>query len=138
MTMKRLLAIPFVMACSLGAADLRAQSVTVTYDTFMQLGANEQLGKFRTLTPANRADLMREQVVRWRRLHAERLTPEQDQILAEVAEFIQPEQFLVDPTRPQRSDEVIKAFVSLEAKASRAFTPQECHEVFTLSAYLPQ
>jgi hypothetical protein len=133
MTIKRLLAIPFLMVCLLGVTDLRAQSARMTYDTFMRLDANQQLEQFQLLTPVNRADLLREQLVRWRRLYAERLTPEQNQLLSEVAEFIQPDHF---ERNGPHSDEFVKAFMSLEERASRAFTPQELHEMSTLSVYL--
>jgi hypothetical protein len=113
----------------------RAQSVTLSYDTFMQLGANERLERFQHLTPANQAALAREQVVRWRRLHAERLTPEQDQILAEVVEYIGPEQF---GSSRRHSDDEIQAFKSLAERISGAFTQEESYNVFTLRGmYLP-
>lgn len=103
-------------------------SSAVTYDTFMQLNANERLETFGELTPANQSALLREHLVRWRRLHADRLTPEQLQILAEANQFNGPEMF----ERRRKSDETIKAFLSLEERTSGVFTPEDAHDAFTL------
>lgn len=135
--MKRLLAIPLVIVCWVGAAGLHAQRATVTYDEFFVLDVNQRLQQFEQLTPANKADLLREQSVRWRRLHAHRLRPEQDLILAEVAELIRPEQF--EPRSSPRQSHEIDAFMALQKRASRAFTPEELRDAFTTiyGRYIP-
>jgi hypothetical protein len=100
----------------------------------MQLTPNGRLEKFQELTAAERAALLREQAVRWRRLHAERLTPEQNQLLEQMVEFIQPELF----EGRRHNEDLIKTFMSLEEKISGAFTSEESLEAFTLrGSYLP-
>jgi beta-lactamase regulating signal transducer with metallopeptidase domain len=47
-----------------GAAGSLEQAVSATYDTFMQLDANERLETFAGLTPANQSALLREHLVR--------------------------------------------------------------------------
>ena len=117
-----------------GAAGSLVQAVSVTYDTFMQLDANERLETFGGLTPANQSALLREHLLRWRRLHADRLTPEQEQILTEANKFNGPEMF----ERRQKSEETIKAFLSLEERTSGVFTPDDAYDAFTLRGrYLP-
>jgi hypothetical protein len=126
--MKRLLVIPFLVSCLLAAVDLHAQAATVPYDTFWKLDANARLERFPALTPANQAALLREQVARWRRVNADRLTPEQNQLLAEVAEFIRPELF----GSSLHDDSVKSTFMALQERASKAFTPQELSEFNTI------
>ncbi len=133
--MKRLWAIPFVLSCVLGTVYLRAQPIEMSHDTFMQLDDSQRLGTFPGLTPSNRAALLREHIARWRRVNADRLTPEQDQLLADAAAFIQPEQF---EARSQHSDEVKEAFFALERRISNAFTTEEAYNLFTIHGpYLP-
>ena len=132
--MKQILAIPIVMTCVLGAVDLRAQVISVPYDTFMRLDDNERLQKFQELTPANRAAVVQEHVIRWRHVYADRLTPEQDQLLADIAQFIRPEFY--DGSR--HSDEFIAAFSAIERRISKAFTTDEARNAFTIHGpYLP-
>jgi hypothetical protein len=117
------------------AANAAAQSSTVTDDAFMQLDASERMRQFEQITPVNRADLLREQLERWRRLHADSLTAEQHQILTEVAAFIRPEHF----ERSRRTPAEIDAFMALQKKASSAFTQEDSQEAFTLQGrYLRQ
>ena len=84
-------------------AALSAQQVTASYDAFMLRDANERLETSQTLTPDNRAALLREQLARWRQVHASRLTPQQEQVLTEVAGFIQPDMFTTTRRPPVRS-----------------------------------
>jgi hypothetical protein len=133
--MKRLLAIPFLLSCLPGSV-LHAQGATamVAYDTFWRLDVNARLERFPSLAPTNQAALLREQVARWRRAHADRLTREQDQLLGEVGEFIRPELF----DSSLHDDSVKTAFMALQERASRAFTLQELSEFNTIySPYLP-
>jgi hypothetical protein len=96
----------------------------------MQLDANERLEIFPQLAPDNCAALLQEQAVRWRAVHADALTPAQQQVLAEAIALIRPEQF-ARPSRRRSGDEV-KAFLALEARVSMAFTLDEAAEAFTL------
>ena len=127
--MRRLLAIPLVTVCLLGAVNLRAQSANMTYDTFMELDANARLETFPKLTPENCAALLREQAVRWRRVNAERVTLEQDLALAEAATFNRPENYIGSS---RHSSEEVAAILALEAKISKMFTPEDSFEAFTL------
>jgi hypothetical protein len=133
--MTRLVAIPLVLFCLVGTIDVRAQAIEMSYDTFMTLDDGQRLEIFPALPPANRAALLREQIARWRRVYADRLTPEQDQLLADAAAFIQPDQF---EGRPQHSDEVKARFFALERRISNAFTTEEAYNLFTIHGpYLP-
>ena len=132
--MKRLLAIPILLSCLLGAVDSHAQAATVAYDTFWKLDVTARRQTFPSLTPANQAALLREQVARWRRANPDRLTPEQDQLLAEVGGFIRAELF----DSSLHDDSVKTTFMTLQERVSRAFTPQESSEFNTIySPYLP-
>ena len=115
------------------SVDLSAQATTVSYDTFMKLDLNERLQTFSRLTPANQADLAREHLVRWRRANAPRLTSEQDQILTDTAEFIRTELY----EKVMHSDDVRAAFLALEERAGKAFTPQEIFSFTSPSMFLP-
>ena len=132
----RFLAISCVGLCLLGTAGVTAQTVpTVTYDAFMRLDADQRPQTFTRLPSANRADLLRQQATRWRQIHAERLSPEQSQLLEDLAGFIKPELF----DNRQHDTETVKAFLSFEERVSRAFTAEEASEIFTLRGFqLPQ
>ena len=79
-----------ILSRLVGTAYLRAQAIDMSYDTFMKLDDSQRRETFQRLTPSNLAALVREQVMRWRRFYGDRLTPEQDQLLADVAAFIRP------------------------------------------------
>ena len=122
------------MVVAIYVAALSAQQVTVSYDAFMLLDANERLETFQTLTPDNRAALLREQLSRWRQLHASRLTPQQEQVLTEVAGLIQPDMF----TTTRRAHSVVEAYMALQRRVSEAFTGEDPREAFTLTgSHLP-
>src|SRR5476651_2365610 len=132
--MKRLMAIPFVLSCVLGAVDLHAQAPTMTYDTFMKMDVNARQERFLQLTPDNEADILREQVIRRRWLNADRLTNEQHEILAEVAEFIRPDFF----GSPLHDDGVKATFMALQQRIGKTFTSEESVSAFTINGpYLP-
>lgn len=131
--MRRLFAVLFVLSFPSGTVALHAQAVT-TYDEFMKLDVTARREQFPELTPSNQAVLLREQVVRWRRVNAAQLTPEQDQVLADLAEFIRPELF-----GSSLHDDTIKTrFMALQQRASKAFTPQELNAFSPIDGpYLP-
>jgi hypothetical protein len=110
-----------------------AQATTVSYDTFMKLDLNARRERFPALTSTNQAALLREQVVRWQKANAARLTPDQNQLLTELANFIRPDFF----DSSLHDDSVKATFMALEQRASRAFTAQELSEFTTVySPYL--
>jgi hypothetical protein len=72
--------------------------------------------------------------MRWRRFNGDRLTPEQDQLLADVAAFIRSEMF----ESAAHSDEIKTAFFALERRVSDAFTSEDAYSLFTIHGpYLP-
>ena len=125
--MKLLLAA--IAVCLLVTSQVRAQDVSVTYDTFMRLDAAERLARFQTLTPINRAELLREQLARWRQLHAAELNAEEQQVLDDVAASIRPDNF----TAARRDSSEIAAFMALQQRVSRAFVRPDIIEAFTLT-----
>ena len=130
--MRTIVATQLVVAVYVAA--LSAQQVTVSYDAFMLVDASERLDAFQTLTPDNRAALLREQLARWRQLHASRLTPQQEQVLTEVAGFIQPDMF----TTTRRPPSAVEAYMALQRRVSEAFTGEDPREAFTLTgSHLP-
>jgi predicted nucleotidyltransferase component of viral defense system len=106
-----------------------AQDLPVSYDTFMSLDFNERLARFEQITPANRADLLREQLARWRHMRADSLNAEQHQLLDDINAFISPALF--DATR--RSNAEIQRFMDLQRRISGLFTPDDSREAFTLN-----
>jgi len=132
--MRRLSAIPFALVCLLGAATTQAQTGTVSYDAFMNQDVSARHSQFPKLAPDNQAAIMREQVRRWQRAHADQLTSEQDQLLAEIAAFIRPAFYGSSP----QDDETKRMFMALEQRMSNAFTPEESRDIATLDGpYLP-
>ncbi len=131
--MKRpLLAIPFVLSCLVNSPS--AQSALISYDTFMRLDATARHERFPTLTPTNQAALLQEQVVRWQRTNANRLTPEQTQLLTRVAAFITPDLF----DSSLHSESIKASFMALEQQASGVFTREELSAFTTIDGpYLP-
>jgi hypothetical protein len=132
--MRRLLTTPFVLAGVLGTAILHAQTITVSYDAFMNQNIGARHAQFPNLTPENQAAIMREQVIRWQRAHADQLTPEQDQLLGEIAAFIRPAFYGSSP----HDEETKRTFMSLEQRMSRTFSRAESRDLTTIDGpYLP-
>jgi hypothetical protein len=134
--MKRLLAlaIPFILSILLGPIVLHAQASTMSYDAFMKLDVQPRREQFPQLSPSDQADLVREQLIRWRRVHATELTEEQRQVVAILATHIQPEFF-----SSSVQDKASRAtFAALQQRASKVFTPEELANLFTVyGPYLP-
>jgi hypothetical protein len=122
------LVLAFLFCSWLPASSLAAQQVTISYDAFMSLDANERLDTFGRLSPQNCVDLLKEQLTRWRRLNAARLTAEQNAGLDAVEAFLGPAQFGATRHRPEE----VQAFLALSKQVSEAFTPADAAEAFTL------
>ena len=115
--------------CLFGATQGRAQDAAVSYDTFMRLDAPGRQTRFQAITPENRAELLREQLARWRQLHAAELNAEEQQVLDDVAASIRPDNF----TAARRDSSEIAAFMALQQRVSRAFVRPDIIEAFTLT-----
>lgn len=121
----------------LGAGPANGQASNVTYDAFMTLDRAARLDTFARITAANRLELLREQLIRWRRLRADSLTLEQHRFLDEVAASIRVED--LDDTHRRRSRAEVDAFLDRQRRASELFTQEESLEAFTLTgSYIRQ
>ena len=130
--MKRLLL--GMLACALGVA-LHAQTASVSYDTFMRLDVTARRAQFPRLAPSTQADLLREQVVRWRRVQATRLTPEQTHLVAVLATNIEPEFF--GPSSLANAHNKA-TYAALQQRAASVFPPEDLPNLFTVyGPYLP-
>ena len=65
----------------------------MSYDAFMRLDDGERLARLAQLTPENQAELQREHLARWRKLRADSLTVEKQNVLDDVAASIRPENY---------------------------------------------
>ena len=131
--MRPILGALVVFCAVLGPQPVRAQIPHQSYDAFMSLDDDERLARFGQLAPENQAELQREHLARWRKLHADSLTDEKRKLLDEVAASIRAENYT--PGRRESADEV-RAFMDLSQRVSALFTPEESSGAFTLRARL--
>src|SRR5215467_7512306 len=92
--MKHPVAASLVLAGVLGVIGVRAQTPPpVSYDTVMKQDVAARQAQFARLSADDKVALLREQLSRWRRHHADQLTPDQERLLADIAAFIRPDFF---------------------------------------------
>lgn len=140
--MKRPLLLAITLALLLSPLHAAAQQPlpaqtedAVTYDTFMLLALDDRVAQFPLLTAQAKADIMREQMLRWRRINGARLTPDQMFVLAELTTLAQPG--LYDSSNPQQP-QLVAAVRDAEQRMRAAFTRPEAQEAFSWRGpYLP-
>ena len=128
----------FVLATALAAATPVALqlSAPVSYDDFMQQSVPQRLTTFNAISAENRAALVREQIRRWGRKHAERLDTAQQQFLAEAATLITPEKY--DTANPRRQA-LVQEMKVFESRVGTLFTVEDARQAFTIHGdYIPQ
>ena len=108
----------------------------ITYDQFMTSGPIEQrLTTFNALCPENRAALVVEQLTRWRKKNAARLTVDQQRFLDEALGMIEPALY---SERLPRRPELRETMRVLEQRARKLFEPADVRNSLTLHGdYIP-
>jgi hypothetical protein len=121
----------FVLATMLASANAVTSQASglVTYDDFGQKFELERLTIFNTISPENRAALVREQITRWQTKNSARLTSDQQQLIDDALNVIEADMY--DVNSPRRS-ELQAQMKAVEARVRTLFTIEDARQAFTI------
>ena len=112
---------------------VHAAQTAVDYDTFMQQDWQGRTRMFNTITPENRAELVRTQMERWLAAIQDRLTSEQLAAMHDCIAFVQP-----DAYRPETREAYLARAKELEQRAAALFTHEDLRQALTIQGtYIP-
>jgi hypothetical protein len=111
-----------------------AQSAHVDYDVFMQGDRAARIRTFQTMTPDNKAEVVRTHIDRWLAVNRNRLTAEQVTVVEENRAFVTAELY----ERP-RTPGILARSKELETRALAVLSRQDAGQAFTIEgAYIPK
>lgn len=110
------------------------QPAHIDYDTFFQGDRAARLRVFQTMTPANRAEVVRTHIDRWLAVNRHRLSAGQVAIVEENRAFITAEVY----ERPQAPSNLARA-KELETRTLSVLSREDAGQAFTIEgAYIPK
>ena len=116
------------------AAQDAPAAASIDYDTFMQTDVDGRIRAFNTITPENRAELVRTQIERWLEKNRSRLNAEQMQVMEENRAFVTADTYRL-PRNPQKMEQA----KALEAKTAALFSGSDMREAITIrGTYIPK
>ena len=102
------------------------------YDELMRSPVAKRTAIFRTLSPRNKAEIVRTHMERWRDAHAEGLSQAQKDVLADSLALVGPELYLEPVSLPLR----VKAD-QLFRRAQALFSEEQLSALFAFGTYVP-
>jgi len=115
-------------------AQVAPASAAVDYDTFMRQDVQGRIGVFNQVTPENRAELVRTQIIRWVEGNRARLTPEQLKVTDENLAFVTPDRYQQQMNQEQRAQAK-----EMEVRTAAVFSREEMMQALTIYAtYIPK
>jgi hypothetical protein len=115
-------------------AHAQVAPAAIDYDTFMQQDVQGRLRVFNQVTPENRAELVRTQIIRWVEGNRARLTPEQLKVMDENLAYVTPDRY----RQPMNQEQKAQA-KEMEARTAAVLSREEMMQALTVYAtYIPK
>ena len=126
-----LLAVPLLASALLGAESPRPGGLS--YEELMKLPRAKRGNTFKTLSPQNKADVVRTHLQRWLDSHKDSLSQKQKDLIADNLALVAPDLYR-DPTPLALQEKSIELY----RRAEEIFSREQMLELFTLEgAYVP-
>jgi hypothetical protein len=106
---------------------------SIFYDTFMQQNVEDRVRTFKLISPAQRRDVVREQIMRWIYVNRSWLTPEQRSVLEDFLYFVEPNLFVVRP-----DPDITAKAKEMMTRAAALFSNAQIRQALTIYGdYIP-